>query len=150
MKSEDRIVCPRCEGIGYLSAATGSMTSPSTTPSTDPETLRARAAEMPCTGRLSDRQKQYIWLLGSFPDKIAVQGRGYRTSKLMWGIKDDELVIFGYSDPFLWLKNRGLVRKLDNANAYVLTEAGERAFTDMHVRGAGLAINRQIREVPVS
>lgn len=106
-------------------------------------------AEMPRPIKLTDRQKQYIWLMGSFPKKIAVQGRGYRTDRLMYGIQDDELVIFGYSSPLFWLENRGLVRRLGNANAYVLTETGERAFKDLHVRGAGLSINRSIRKVTV-
>lgn len=99
--------------------------------------------------RLTERQQQYLWLIGSFPDKIAVQGRGYRTARLMYGFKGDELVIFGYSNPFLWLKNRGLVRKLDNGNAYVLTEDGSAAFRDLFIRGAGMSINRKIKEVQV-
>lgn len=107
-----------------------------------------QAEELPKV-RLSDRQKQYIWLLGSFPEKIAIQGRGYRTQRLMYGLSGDHLVIFGYSTPFLWLNNRGLVRKLDNADAYVLTEAGEKAFLDLKIGGAGLTLNRCIREVEV-
>lgn len=99
--------------------------------------------------KLTDRQQQYLWLVGSYADKIAVQGRGYRTQRLMYGIRDDELVIFGYSSPFYFLEGRGLVRKLDNANAYVLTDDGERAYREMLVRGAGMKINRSIKEVQV-
>jgi hypothetical protein len=63
--------------------------------------------------------------------------------------KDDELVIFGYSHPFYWMEARGLVRKLQNANAYVLTDDGERAYQQMLVRGAGMTINRNIKEACV-
>lgn len=99
--------------------------------------------------KLTDRQQQYLWLMGSFADKIAVQGRGYRTKRLLYGVKDDELVIFGYSNPLYWMEGRGLVRKLQNANAYVLTDDGERAFQQMLVRGAGLRINQNIKEARV-
>lgn len=99
--------------------------------------------------RLTDRQQQYLWLMGSYGDKIAVQGRGYRTQRLLYGIKEDELVIFGYSNPLYWLEGRGLVRKLQNANAYVLTDDGERAFQELVVRGAGMTINRSIKEARV-
>lgn len=99
--------------------------------------------------RLTERQQQYIWLMGSFADKIAVQGRGYRTKRLLYGVKDDELVIFGYSSPFYFLEGRGLVRKLQNANAYILTDEGDRAFRNLLVRGAGMMINRNIKEAPV-
>ena len=99
--------------------------------------------------RLTLRQQQYLWLAGSFPDKIVVQGKGYRAEKLMYGIREDELIIFGYSDPLYWLSNRGLVRKLANARAYVLTEAGEDAFRRLLVGGAGLKLNAGVRQVEV-
>lgn len=100
--------------------------------------------------RLTERQKQYIWLMGSFPDKIAVQGRGYRTSRLMYGLTAEELVIFGYSTPLLWLTNRGLTRQLQNADAYVLTDDGTLAFQQILISGAGLTINKHIRKVTVA
>lgn len=100
--------------------------------------------------RLTLRQRQYLWLAGSHPDKIVVQGKGYRTKELMYGIEDDKLIIFGYSDPLFWLSNRGLVRKLGNARAYVLTDAGENAYRMLLVRGAGLELNRAIRQVEVA
>lgn len=99
---------------------------------------------------LSKRQKEYIWLAGSYPDKITVQGRGYRTARLKYGIKDDELVIFGYSTPLLWLERRGLFRKLANANAYVLTDDGEQAFRELLLKGDGGDINQQLLEVQVA
>lgn len=96
---------------------------------------------------LTPRQKQYIWLMGSFPFHVAIQGRGVRSQKLIYALKEDELYIFGYSTPFLWLENRGLVRKLANhSRVYVLTENGEKEFRKLLVKGAGLDINRHIRE----
>lgn len=100
--------------------------------------------------RLTLRQQQYLWLAGSYPDKIMVQGKGYRSEKLMYGIREDELIIFGYSDPLHWLCNRGLVRKMGNARAYVLTDAGEDAFRRLLIAGAGLKLNAGIREVQVA
>lgn len=97
---------------------------------------------------LTARQKQYIWLMGSHPDKIAVQGRGYRTGDLHYGFDDDELVIFGYSEPFLWLRNRGLVRRLENhMKGHVLTELGEQVYGRLLLAGFGAAA--PIREVKV-
>ncbi|MFZ5705700.1 MAG: hypothetical protein ACOY5R_10580 [Pseudomonadota bacterium] len=116
---------------------------------TSPEDDRSTAAA-PKLSSLTDRQKQYIWLLGSHPRKIAVQGRGYRAERLLWGTSGEELVLFGYSSPFLWLERRGLVRRLANADAYVLTEMGETVFRELLIAGAGLKINRQIREVSVA
>lgn len=98
---------------------------------------------------LTERQQQYIWLAGSHPDKIVVQGRGYRTRQLGYGLDGDELVLFGYSTPLLWLERRGLFRKLANANAYVLTDAGEQAYRTLLVRGAGLRINPTLRKTTV-
>lgn len=100
---------------------------------------------------LTLRQRQYIWLMGSHPDKIAVQGRGYRTKLLGYGIDEDELVIFGYSEPFLWLRNRGLVRRLENhLRAHVLTDLGEQEFRKLLASGAGGKLNEGIREVRVA
>lgn len=103
--------------------------------------------------KLTDRQKQYIWLMGSFPKYVAEQGRGYRTEKLMYGLDDDNerLYIFGYSTPFLWLTNRGLVRRLQNdTRGYVLTDEGEAQFTRLLAAGAGMNLNRQIRLVQLT
>ncbi|WP_226018669.1 hypothetical protein [Novosphingobium sp. FKTRR1] len=99
---------------------------------------------------LSQRQREYIWLAGSYPDKIVVQGRGYRTAMLKYGVDDDELVLFGYSTPLLWLQRRGLFRKLANANAYVLTEAGEEVFGTLLLSGAGAKLNEGLRQVAVA
>ena len=101
---------------------------------------------------LTARQKQYIWLMGSHPDKVAVQGRGYRTKDLNYGIDeaDNELIIFGYSEPFLWLRNRGLVRRLANhPKGHVLTEAGEAEFGKLLLSGFGTdAPLRQVKVAP--
>ncbi len=49
---------------------------------------------------LTDMQKRYLWLMGSFPDRIMVQGRGYRSEKTKYALNfEGELVIFGYSNP---------------------------------------------------
>lgn len=98
---------------------------------------------------LTARQKQYIWLMGSHPDKIAVQGRGYRSRELLYGFDEDELVIFGYSTPFLWLRNRGLVRQpANNLRAHVLTDEGERVFQKLLLDGFGMSA--PVREVKVA
>lgn len=96
---------------------------------------------------LTDMQKKYLWLMGSYPDLIMVQGRGKRTPKLLYAIRDDELIIFGYSQPPYWLENRGLIRKLQMPNAYDLTEDGEIRFKSMLAKGEGLWLNRGIRKV---
>lgn len=108
----------------------------------------AQIDEMPKV-RLTDRQKQYIWLVGSFPYLIAQQGHGYRTAQLLYAIDEEEqrLVIFGYSTPFLWLERRGLVRRINNADAYDLTDEGEQVFKLLVARQEGLSLNRQIRKV---
>lgn len=97
---------------------------------------------------LTDMQKRYLWLMGSFPDRIMVQGRGYRTERTRYAVNlEGELVIFGYSNPAMWLENRGLIRKMQAPNSYTLTEDGEHEFQEMLARGDGLTLNRQIREV---
>lgn len=98
---------------------------------------------------LTARQQQYIWLIGSHPGLIAVQGRGKRTQELLYGIDDGELVIFGYSDPFLWLDNRGLTRKVANhPRGRVLTEAGEKVYGRLLLNGFGASA--PVREVKVA
>ncbi len=100
---------------------------------------------------LTARQKQYIWLMGSHPHKVAVQGRGYRSKELLYGIDEstDELVIFGYSEPFLWLRNRGLVRRLANhPKGHVLTDEGEAVFGKLLL--AGFGATAPIRKVKVA
>lgn len=39
---------------------------------------------------LTPRQQQYIWLIGSHPELIAVQGRGKRTRELLYGIDEND------------------------------------------------------------
>ena len=100
---------------------------------------------------LTPRQKQYIWLIGSHPHLIAVQGRGKRTKDLLYGIDEDdgELVIFGYSEPFLWLDNRGLTRKVANhPRGRVLTDEGERVFIGLQLKDFGF--NAPVRKVEVA
>lgn len=98
---------------------------------------------------LTPRQKQYIWIMGSYPERIAIQGRGYRTKVLGYGlVGEDELYIFGYGTPFLWLDNRGLTRPLaNNRKARVLTDEGERVFQRLLL--AGFGADAPIREVTV-
>lgn len=94
-------------------------------------------------------QKRYIWLAGSFPSLIVIQGRGYRSQRTMYRLKHDdgELVIFGYSNPCFWLENRGIFRAGQAPHSYVLTDEGERLFRQLLASGAGMKINQQIREV---
>ena len=94
-------------------------------------------------------QRAYVWLAGAHPDKICVQGRGHRTAALHYGIDGDELVLFGYSNPLYWLEPRGIFRKLGNANAYVLTDAGEAEYRRLLLSGAGLEINPRVELVTV-
>lgn len=103
--------------------------------------------------KLTDRQKQYLWLMGSFPRHVTEQGRGYRTEKLMYGVDDDaeRLYIFGYSDPLFFMARRGLVRRLQNdTRGYVLTDEGEAEFNKLHLSGAGGDINRNVRAVALA
>lgn len=99
--------------------------------------------------RLTDMQKRYVWLAGSYPALLLVQGRGYRTPQTMYRIDEEagELTIFGYSNPCYFLEGRGIVRKGQAPHSYNLTEDGERLFQQLLVSGAGEAINRQIRQV---
>lgn len=100
---------------------------------------------------LTPRQQQYIWLIGSHPELIAVQGRGKRTRELLYGIDeaDGELVIFGYSETFLWLDNRGLTRKVANhPRGRVLTDEGERVFQRLCLNGFG--ISAPVRKVGIA
>ena len=99
---------------------------------------------------LTDMQKRYVWLAGSFPDRTLVQGRGKRSPKLLYALNvPEEIVVFGYSNPMLWLVQRGLFRGLQARNNYTLTEAGEKVFRDLLASGAGLRLNAQIRETQV-
>lgn len=97
---------------------------------------------------LTARQKQYIWLMGSYPDKVAMQGRGYRSPELKYGIDGHELVIFGYSTPLLWLRNRGLVRRLQDMRYHELTEEGRAVFQRLLLDGFGASA--PVREVKVA
>lgn len=99
---------------------------------------------------LTDMQRRYVWLAGSFPDRVFVQGRGKRSPKLLYALNSpEEIVVFGYSNPMLWLVNRGLFRKLQAHNTYTLTDEGEAEFKRLHATGAGLRINASIRETQV-
>lgn len=84
------------------------------------------------TPKLSEMQRRYIWLAGSYPSRVLIQGRGKRTPKLLYALSGDDLLfVFGYSYPALFLARRGLLRLAGanhSAHAYVLTEAGEDAF----------------------
>jgi hypothetical protein len=98
--------------------------------------------------QLTKTQKRYIWLAGSFPKLVVRQGRGYRRPYLMYGLDDaaEEMIIFGYGDPFHFLEVRGIFRKLQSGG-FVLTEEGEAAFRKMQLRGDGADLNQECREV---
>lgn len=96
---------------------------------------------------LTERQKQYIWLAGSYPDRILEQGRGIRGRRLAYALNlPDKIVVFGYGNPMIWLVNRGLFRKLQARNCYTLTDQGETVFQKLVLSQAGLRLNAGIRE----
>lgn len=95
-------------------------------------------------------QKRYIWLAGSYPDKIVVQGRGKRSRKLLYALDDDELVLFGYSYPMQWLVQRDLFRPLQARHTFTLTGAGEDIFARLHATGEGGKLNDLIEKVRVA
>ena len=94
-------------------------------------------------------QKRYIWLAGSHPDKIVVQGRGKRTRKLLYAIDGEELVLFGYSNPMQWLVHRDLFRPLQAYSTFTLTGAGEDIFLRMQTNGDAWTIKDQVEECRV-
>lgn len=99
-------------------------------------------------GNLTDMQKRYIWLAGSFPQRNVAQGRGRRSKELLYALHgEDELVIFGYSNPPEWLAHRGLFRALQARNHYTLTDEGEKVFRELLVGQFGLRAN--VRETRV-
>lgn len=96
---------------------------------------------------LSPMQKKYIWLAGSYPTRIAEQGRGRRTPKLRYALTDDgeRLVLFGYSNPMEWLVHRGLFRPLQERHTYALTGAGEAVFEQLKVNGVSSEHFEQVK-----
>ena len=96
---------------------------------------------------MTDMQKRYVWLAGSYPQLLLRQGRGYRTRQTKYAIDEDagELVVFGYSNPLYFMEGRHF-RRSQAPHCYVLTDAGEYAFKHLLATGAGLKINHQIRE----
>lgn len=99
--------------------------------------------------KLTKMQQRYIWLAGSFPSLVVVQGRGYRQPRTMYHVDQDagEITIFGYSYPLYFLVRRGLFRRLQAPGAYTLTDQGETQFQQMLIRGDGGRLNDEIREV---
>lgn len=97
--------------------------------------------------RLTATQARYVWLAGAYPDRVLVQGRGKRSPRLLYAInRPGEIVVFGYGNPMMWLVNRGLFRGLQARNTYTLTEKGEAEFRRLLSAGAGLKLNKEIRE----
>lgn len=91
---------------------------------------------------LTDMQKRYLWLAGSYPDRVFVQGRGRRSRKLLYALNiPDEIVVFGYSNPMIWLVRRGLFRALQAFNTYTLTVEGEAEFGRLLTMQSGLRLN---------
>lgn len=96
---------------------------------------------------LTNMQKRYIWLAGIFPHHVIVQGRGKRGDKVLYyAIEDEFLYLFGYSNPLHWLCNRGLFRRLQDGRAHALTEAGEKEFSKMVLRGYGEKVASLVKE----
>lgn len=96
---------------------------------------------------LTDMQKRYIWLAGSFPDLLVEQGQGRRRPPLWYALTEDAVVIFGYSDPLYFLEHRGFFRRAQDRRFYILTEKGEDVFRKMLVVGDGAWPNKEVREV---
>lgn len=92
-------------------------------------------------------QKRYIWLAGSYPDLLLIQGRGRRSQKTLYALDrpSGELVLFGYSDPCYFMLDR-YFRRGQAPNSYILTEQGEEVFNRLLRTGEGLEINEQIFE----
>jgi hypothetical protein len=65
----------------------------------------------------------------------------------MYALSDDELVIFGYSNPPYFMEIRGLMRRGQAPHSWVLTDAGEAEYQRMLANGDGLDINQEIRLV---
>ena len=64
---------------------------------------------------LTEVQKAYVWLAGSFPNRVVRQGRGVRGRPVYYAFEGEEvLFLFGYSNPLYWLENRGLFKKLQD------------------------------------
>lgn len=98
---------------------------------------------------LTFMQERYLWLAGSYPNLLLVQGRGKRSARLLYAIDDDELIVFGYSSPGMFLVNRGLLRRGQMLGSYVLTDEGEAEFRRLVATGAGLRINPGLRKVEI-
>lgn len=98
---------------------------------------------------ITNMQKRYIWLAGSYSKLVLVQGRGYRSMPTKYGIDEEmgQLVVFGYSNPPEFLERRGIFRKLQMLTCYVLTEKGEGLFRQLLVNGAGTKLNKEVKEV---
>ena len=99
--------------------------------------------------KLSKMQRRYIWLAGSHPRLVTVQGQGRRTERLLYGIdeKASELVLFGYGTPLFFMVNKGLFRGLQAPHAYTLTESGETAYAQLLARGG--VLNDEFLKVPL-
>jgi hypothetical protein len=105
--------------------------------------------------RLSPTQRRYVWLAGSFPARVVQQGRGVRRARgakgqpvTLYALNiPDTLVIFGYCHPLYFMESLGLFRRLQDARQYTLTDVGEAEFRRLLAKGAGLELNRGIREV---
>tara|TARA_R110002167_G_scaffold12963_6_gene54897 strand:+ start:6862 stop:7200 length:339 start_codon:yes stop_codon:yes gene_type:complete len=97
--------------------------------------------------KLTDMQKRYIWLAGSRPELLLVQGRGYRTRQTQYAIDLDagELIVFGYSNPCYFMEGR-FFRRGQAPRSYILTDDGESAFNHLLRTGQGLRLNQQVRE----
>lgn len=88
---------------------------------------------------LSEMQKRYIWLMGSFPKLQMFQGQGIRLwrktqGRLCYAVTEDELFIFGYSNPPYFMVGKWL-DKGQAPNSYNLNKAGQDAFNAMLASG---------------
>lgn len=95
---------------------------------------------------LTEVQQCYVWLIGSYPNLVAKQGRGYRGRPIRYAVDGETLYLFGYSNPIYWLLNRGLVRKMQDASLYELTDAGREVFQRLLVSGFGFKAAKLLRK----
>lgn len=90
--------------------------------------------------KLTDMQRAYIWLAGSYG--TITQGRGKRSRRLMYGESDGELFVFGYSTPAYFLEGRGLMKKMQAPNMYCLTDEGDEVFRALQLYGYELTAEK--------
>lgn len=101
--------------------------------------------------QLSPMQKRYLLLAVMHEHMALVQGRGYRTKRTQYALPDggNEIIVFGYQNPAMFLERRGLLRKLPALNAYGLTDEGRKEAAKMVLSHEAEAISKEVELVRV-